>query len=290
MFGPLVPEAPVSEHIKPIVKWAGGKRQLLGVLEEHFPKQFGSYYEPFLGGAAVFFRLVSTRPPFRAVLSDINQELIVTYNVIKDRIDELISLLKDHKKNYNASPKDYFYKIRASEPFSELDQTARLIFLNKTCFNGLYRVNSKNKFNVPFGRYRNPAICDEENLRLVHKALNVSKANIICTDFRKIAEQVQPGDFVYFDPPYQPVNSTSNFTSYTKDGFTFEDQKDLAELALSLHERRCHVLISNSDVPEIRSLYKNDCFRIRQVSANRFINSKANLRTGHTELVIWNQI
>jgi DNA adenine methylase len=290
MLESLIPEVPIVDHIRPIVKWAGGKRQLLGVLEEHFPKQFETYYEPFLGGAAVYFRLVSTRPPFKAVLSDINRELIITYNIVKERVDDLISRLYDHKVNYDAAPEDYFYKIRASEPLTDLEQAARLIFLNKTCFNGLYRVNRKNKFNVPFGRYSDPPICDEQNLRSVSKALNISNADITPTDFRKIEEQVNPGDFVYFDPPYQPINSTSNFTSYTKDGFTIEDQKDLRDLALTLHQRRCHVLVSNSDVPEIRSLYKNDCFKIRQVSANRFINSKASLRTGHTELIIWNQI
>jgi DNA adenine methylase len=261
MFGPLCPDSPAIDRIKPIVKWAGGKRQLLDVLGEHFPKQFGTYFEPFLGGAAVYFRLASTRPPFKAVLSDINKELIATYNIVQKKIDELIPLLKDHKINYESTPENYFYKIRAYEPFSDLDQAARLIFLNKTCFNGLYRVNSKNKFNVPFGRYSNPAICDEENLRAVSKALNVCEANVICADFRKIAEQAQSGDFVYFDPPYQPTNSTSNFTSYTKEGFTFKDQKDLADLALTLHEMHCHVVVSNSDVPEIRSC-KQDCFKL----------------------------
>jgi DNA adenine methylase len=289
MFGPLVPDIPTIDHIKPIVKWAGGKRQLLGVLEGHFPKQFGTYFEPFLGGAAVYFRLASTRPPFKAVLSDINKELIVTYNIVEKKIDELILSLQDHKVNYDASPENYFYKIRASEPSSDLDEAARLIFLNKTCFNGLYRVNSKNKFNVPFGKYSNPNICDEENLRAVSKALNNCEAKIECSDFRKVAEQAQAGDFIYFDPPYQPVNSTSNFTSYTKDGFSFADQKDLADLALKLHKMHCHVLVSNSDVPEIKRLYNRDCFKIRQVSANRFINSKASLRTGHTELIISNQ-
>lgn len=289
MLEPLQPECYLA---RPFVKWAGGKRQLLDNLEHYFPKQFGTYFEPFLGGGAVFFRLTSKRLPFRTVLSDINEELIVTYRVVEKHVEELILALKDHKTKYDADQESYFYKVRKiSLPelskLSEVDKAARLLFLNKTCFNGLYRVNSKGVFNVPFGRYKNPKICDENNLRAVSTALNLSEAKIFSGDFVDMTKQAEAGDFIYFDPPYHPMSSTASFTSYTENGFDEKDQKRLSNLCIELGERGCTVLLSNSNTPEIRALYKDpEKFKIKEVSAMRAINCKGNLRTGHTELII----
>jgi DNA adenine methylase len=274
---------------RPFVKWAGGKRQLLDNLELDFPMNFGTYYEPFLGGGAVFFRLANKLPPFKAVLSDINEELIITYNVVEKQVEALILALKEHKINYEAEPENYFYKVRKipAPDLSDLEKAARLLFLNKTCFNGLYRVNSKGTFNVPFGRYKNPKICDENNLRAVSCALNLSKAKVISGDFVDIARQAGKDDFVYFDPPYHPLSATASFTSYTENGFNGKDQTRLANLCKELGERGCNVVLSNSNTPEIRALYKNpELFKIREVQAMRAINCKGALRSGHSELII----
>ncbi len=278
-----------SKGARPFVKWAGGKKQLLDSLELYFPKDFKTYYEPFLGGGAVFFYLVNTRPRFRAVLSDTNAELILTYNVIKTNVEDLIDKLLEHAKLYRVETKEYFYKVRASAPENDLDKAARLIFLNRTCFNGLYRVNSRGKFNVPFGQYENPKICDEENLRLVSAALNYSNAEITANDYVDAVSSAGKGDFVYFDPPYQPVSSTANFTSYTKTGFSFEDQKNLSKLFKELHQKECYVVLSNSNTPEIQELYKDKFIKREKVVASRAINCKGNLRKGFTELIIYNQ-
>lgn len=286
---PLSKTTNSSKGARPFVKWAGGKKQLLDSLELYFPKDFKTYYEPFLGGGAVFFYLVNTRPRFRAVLSDTNAELILTYNVIKTNVEDLIGKLLEHAKLYRVEPKEYFYKVRASEPENDLDKAALLIFLNRTCFNGLYRVNSRGKFNVPFGRYENPKICDEENLRLVSAALNYSNAEITANDYMDAVSSAGKDDFVYFDPPYQPVSSTANFTSYTKTGFSFEDQENLSKLFKKLHQKECYVVLSNSNTPEIQELYKDKFIKREKVVASRAINCKGNLRKGFTELIIYNQ-
>jgi DNA adenine methylase len=277
---------PWSRSPRPFVKWAGGKGQLLKRLEKYFPENFGTYYEPFLGGGAVFFHLVQRRKGhrFNAVLSDINDELITTYGVIKNQVDDLINQLRSHILKYRANPKNYYYTIRASEPSVDVERAARLIFLNKTCYNGLYRVNSKGKFNVPFGKYKNPKILDEENLRSVSSVLCWSNAKLLATDFQKATKDAKNGDFIYFDPPYQPISSTANFTSYTETGFSGDEQERLAKLFRALHKRGCKVLLSNSDTPEIHTLYEG--FNIEVVSALRAISCKGNQRKGHTELII----
>ncbi len=272
---------------KPFVKWAGGKGQLLDELKPFFPEKFGTYFEPFLGGGAVFFSLLASGRQFDAVLSDTNEELITSYNVIKDEPEQLISTLVRHKDRYKRAPEDYFYAVRESEPTNNVEIAARLIFLNKTCFNGLYRVNSKGKFNVPFGRYRNPAICDKENLKSVSSALCWFKAKIVPLDYLEAAQQAKKGDFVYFDPPYQPVSKTANFTGYTQNGFSARDQEKLARLCKELSDRGCKVLVSNSNTEDILSLYADtERFVVKTVAAMRAINCKGNLRTGHSELII----
>lgn len=277
---------PWKKALKPFVKWAGGKGQLLERLERYFPKDFGTYYEPFLGGGAVFFHLVNKRPKFDAVLSDTNAELITTYKVIKEQVEDLIKLLRSHRSKYRINPKDYYYSVRATEPQLNVEKAARLIFLNKTCFNGLYRVNSKGKFNVPCGWFLNPRIFEPENLRLVSTVLNWSNAKLLIADFREATKDAKEGDFVYFDPPYLPKSPTASFTSYTAGGFSISDQKTLEKWSAELSKRGCKILLSNSDTPEIHEIYKD--YKIELVQVLRAINCKGDQRKGHTELIIRN--
>ena len=276
----------VGSTVKPFVKWVGGKRQLLTQFRELglYPSEFddadGRYFEPFVGGGAVFFDL----QPKKATISDLNSELITTYLIIRDNVEPLIESLKEHIYD-----KDYFLKMRAMNPaeMSELDVASRFIYLNRTCFNGMYRVNSKGQFNVPFGRYKNPIICDEDNLRAVSKTLK--NVEILNADYKAAVSKAKTGDFVYFDPPYYPVSPTSLFTSYTKDGFAEKEQIELRDAFAELSNRGCYVMLSNSDSTFIRDTYsglKN--VTITTVSAGRAINSKATGRGKIAELVITN--
>lgn len=282
----LLQSIPWSRKPRPFVKWAGGKGQLLNRLENHFPEAFETYYEPFLGGGAVFFHLVSMRPRFNAVLSDLNAELMTTYGVIKDQVEDLIVLLKNHRTKYRVNPKKYYYSVRASEPSVDVEKAARLIFLNKTCYNGLYRVNKKGRFNVPCGWFLNPKIFDIENLRSISTVLRWSDVKLLSIDYREATKDAKEGDFIYFDPPYQPKSLTASFTSYTTSGFSEKEQELLGEWFRKLDARGCHILLSNSDTPEIRTLYKDYNIEVAQVL--RAINCKGNGRKGHTELIISN--
>lgn len=270
----------------PFVKWVGGKRQLLLQFQELglYPSAFGGtsggYFEPFVGGGAVFFDL----QPKNATISDLNSELITAYKVVRDDVESLIESLKKHIYD-----KGYFLKVRAMNPaeMSELDIASRFIYLNRTCFNGMYRVNSKGQFNVPFGRYKNPVICDEGNLRAASRALKGAK--ILNVDYKSAVSEAKAGDFVYFDPPYYPISSTSSFTSYTKERFAEKEQVELRDTFTELSNRGCYVMLSNSDTAFIRNIYgelKN--VTITAVSAGRAINSKATARGKITELVITN--
>jgi len=273
---------------KPFVKWAGGKRQLIPILNENLPKSFGTYYEPFLGGGALLFHMLTERKGQKCSISDLNSDLVLTYTTIRNRIDELISSLKNHERNYHKDSKTYYYSVRESNPRSEIEKTSRLLFMNRTCFNGLYRVNSKGKFNVPLGRYTNPNIVNEENLRSVSAILESSKVAIKCRDFESVLRDAKKGDLVYFDPPYQPVSQTANFTSYTNKSFTYEDLNRLAELCLKLDSKGCKVLLSNSDSKEVAEIFSNKSWKINRIQANRSINSNSKKRTGHFELLIKN--
>ncbi len=265
---------------KPFVKWAGGKRQLIKILKKYVPSDFNVYFEPFVGGGALLFEIM----PEKAVIIDINEELINSYNVIKNNVEKLIEDLSKHKNE-----KDYYYKIRALNP-EELDpvkRASRFIFLNKTCFNGLYRENSQGKFNVPFGKYKNPKILDEENLLAVSKYLNENDIKIIQGDYKEVLKFAQKEDFIYFDPPYYPLNKTSSFTKYNKYDFTEKDQIELAKVFKELNKRGCYLLLSNSNTDFIKKLYKE--FDIIPVNANRFINCKGNLRKKQNiEIIIKN--
>lgn len=273
---------------KPFVKWAGGKRQLIPILNKNLPKQMGTYYEPFLGGGALLFHILTERDRQSCGISDLNSDLILTYTTIRDKIDELINSLKIHSKNYKKDAKSYYYSIRESTPKSAIEKTSRLLFLNRTCFNGLYRVNSKGKFNVPLGRYTNPNIVNEENLRAVSNVLQSSKVSIQCRDFESVLKDVRKDDFVYFDPPYQPVSSTANFTSYTHKSFTFDDLERLADLCLKLDAKECKVMLSNSNSKEVEDMFTEKQWKIKKIQANRSINSDSRKRTGHYELLIKN--
>ena len=262
---------------KPFLKWAGGKGQLLAQYAPLFPKQFGRYHEPFVGGGAVFFRL---RPP-RATLSDDNAELVHCFTTVRDDVDALVGALGQHRYE-----KDYYYAVRAQDPaeLSPAARAARTIFLNRSGFNGLYRVNAAGRFNVPFGRYTNPTICDAPNLMACARALRLS--TILRAPFPAVLERARHGDFVYFDPPYHPLSKTAHFTAYAAGGFREDDQRELAGVYAELDRRGVLVMLSNSNTPLIRELYQG--FRVVEVQATRAINSKAARRGAITELVVLN--
>lgn len=279
----------LEDKPKPFVKWVGGKRQLLKQFRElnlYPPEDFdpinSTYFEPFVGGGAVFFDLL----PANSELSDLNQELVITYNVIKNDVDKLIWSLQKHIYS-----KEYYLEIRAKKikNLKDIEIASRFIYLNRTGFNGMYRVNKSGEFNVPFGKYDNPLICDEMNLRKVSKALqNVS---IQYQDYKEILTRVQKGDFVYFDPPYFPFSKTASFTSYTANTFLEKEQIELRDTFVDLHNKGCFVMLSNSDTDFINKIYTeiNDKqIHIYKVSAGRAINSKASGRGKVSEVVITN--
>jgi DNA adenine methylase len=278
--GSLV-QIPETLPAAPFLKWAGGKSRLLKTFDRYFPKNFKRYFEPFLGGGAVFFHLANKNRNLTAFVSDLNPELINCYEMVRDNKQALIASLKKHRND-----KHHFYKIRSQDPKGLLpaQRASRLIFLNKTCFNGLYRVNSKGNFNVPFGKYKSPKIIDEPNLTACSRILN--RATISCEPFDQIFFKARLEDFIYLDPPYQPISATSNFTGYTKGAFTLEDQKRLSELFRALSRRGCYLMLSNSDTPEIRALYKG--FRFETVQASRAINCNGRRRGRINELLILN--
>ncbi|MGI0094826.1 MAG: DNA adenine methylase, partial [Nitrosotalea sp.] len=273
---------------KPFVKWAGGKRQLLPVITNHIPSKFERYFEPFLGGGAVFFSLVAKERKTKWFISDLNSDLALSYVTIRDRVKELVLSLENHAANYTKNQSSYYYKVREANPKNDIDKVSRLIFLNKTCFNGLYRVNSKGKFNVPVGRYVNPNIVNKENLFEVSRVLQSKDISIKCQDFEDALKGVGHEDFVYLDPPYQPVSTTASFTSYTDSNFDFSDQERLYAKFKALDKKGVKVLLSNSRSDEIIELFSEFSDGIITINANRFINSVSQKRTGHTELLIKN--
>ncbi|MFN7716128.1 MAG: DNA adenine methylase [Pseudanabaenaceae cyanobacterium] len=276
----------------PFVKWVGGKRALMPELIAHLPPKFdpqvNSYYEPFLGGGALFFALQSRASGLiNANLSDTNLELVLTYITVRDNPQELIERLKQHQANHS---KEYYYQIRSQHNLqSPLDVAARFIYLNKTCYNGLYRVNSKGAFNVPMGSYKDTsAIVQEGNIFACSRALQ--NVNINHYQFEKInIQKTSPksGDFIYFDPPYHPTDELS-FTRYAKLDFTEKNQEDLRDFAAKLSKKGVYVMISNSETGFIKSLYQRKPFKISLVSAPRFVNCKANKRGNVGEVLITN--
>lgn len=272
---------------RPFLKWAGGKGRLITQLRQHFPSDFVNYFEPFLGGGAVFFNLPITG---KVYLNDINTSLINSYVHVKDDVDNLITCLSVLEKKYKKLSEDdrqvFYYEQR--EKFNSLpkgiQKSVLLIFLNKTCFNGLYRENSKGMFNVPFGRFSNPTICDADNLRAASVLLK--DTSLTSTPYSKVVKHAKRGDFVYLDPPYHPTNVSSSFTAYSKDGFTAQDQEELHDLFVELDRRGCFVMLSNSNTPLIRDLYR--CFTQESISAARAINAQGAKRGKISELIVLN--
>jgi DNA adenine methylase len=260
----------------PFIKWAGGKRSLLRQIRPHLPPNFGRYFEPFVGGAALFFELA----PRRATLTDNNHRLVATYRGLRDALDEVVTRLKSYKYD-----RAFFMAMRARDidSASDAEVAAWFIYLNKTGYNGLYRVNSKNRFNVPFGRYTDPTICNEANLRACARALR--GADIAVSDFEATVARAKKGDLVYFDPPYVPLSATSSFTSYTAGGFDIHEQTRLRDTAAALARRGVHVVLSNSSAKAVYELYGSD-FDIVEIVARRSINSRADRRKPIAELLI----
>ena len=264
------------------VKWAGGKGQLIDQFIPLFPKKFNRYIEPFVGSGAVLFYILQKYPDVEVIISDVNVELITSYKTVKNDVEKLIKKLKEHQKKHN---KEYYYIIRAIDPktLSDVDNSARFIYLNKTCFNGLYRVNSKGEFNVPIGSYTNPDIVSEDKLRLLSKLLKSVK--ILNESFEKVLNYAEKGDFVYFDPPYYPLNGNS-FTTYHHDAFLDEAHKKLANVFDKLSKKGCVCMESNSNANFIKKLYTK--YKINTVQATRMINCRSEGRGIINEVVIRN--
>ncbi len=270
--------------VAPVLKWVGGKRQLLKDISKHIPDKYSTYYEPFLGGGAVLFHL----QPNEAVVNDINQELINVYNVIRDSPKELIEDLKKHKNEA-----DYFYEIRELDrnhirynQLSKVEKASRIIYLNKTCYNGLFRVNQQGEFNTPFGGYKNPNIVNARILIAVSKYINQAEIIFKCGDFEEAVKGIQKGAFVYFDPPYDPVSDSANFTGYDKGGFPRQEQIRLKNLCDKLDAKGIKFLLSNSATEFILDLYQD--YNISLVQANRAINSKGDKRGRVDEVLVKN--
>jgi len=272
---------------QPFVKWVGGKRALLPQIFEHIDTNFNNYYEPFTGGGALFFELYNRGllADKNVFLFDINAELVNTYNVVKNKPLELIERLKEFKEKHS---KEFYYEVRAWDrkddylDKSELIRATRFIYLNKTCFNGLYRVNKKNQNNVPMGAYKNPNICDEKTIINGSKALQ--NVTILNSSYKDVLTYARKGDFIYFDPPYYPLTETANFTSYSEFDFFDKEQKELFDVFKKLDSINCQVLHSNSCTDFIKELYKE--YQIEEVKANRFINSKSKDRGKISEFLI----
>ncbi len=266
---------------RPFLKWAGGKQRLLPQYAPIFPprEKIKRYFEPFIGSGAVFFHYQFPQ----AHLSDRNEKLIEVYKMVRDQTEQVIAALQGHRNEA-----DYYYAMRAQEPagLSSVERAARLIYLNKTCYNGLYRENSKGAFNVPFGRYHNPKICDEPRLRAAAAALR--GVDLRAVDFAKAVETAVPHDFVYFDPPYVPLSQTSNFTSYNGAGFDYDDQVRLAETVHRLTAVGVRVAVSNSSADLVYDLYNQPAYRLIEIQARRNINSQADKRGPVKELLIVN--
>jgi len=275
--------------VKPIMKWVGGKRELLPELRKNIPSSFdketNTYYEPFIGGGALLFDIL----PHYGVINDSNEELVNLYKVVKNDVDSLIREVSSYPYD-----KDFYYSIRELDRregfpdfLSDIKRAARTLYLNKTCFNGLYRVNKKGQFNTPFGKYSNPTICKEQDLKDVSYYFNDNDISIMSGDFAQCAKDAQEGDFVYLDPPYVPLSKTSSFTSYTKEGFEDCDQRRIKSIIDDLSNNGVYVLMSNSSSPDVFDLYSSD-YNVETVKVARKVNSKAHKRNKIDEFLIKN--
>ncbi|NEP10387.1 MAG: DNA adenine methylase [Symploca sp. SIO2C1] len=273
---------------QPFLKWAGGKRQLISIIQDFVPKKYTEYYEPFVGAGAVLFSI----QPTQAVINDTNSELINCYRVIRDKPEELLTLCQHYKDNHS---KEHYYKLRAQDRnddfkyLSPVQKAARIIYLNKTCFNGLFRVNSSGQFNVPYGNYSNPSIAQYSVIKAVSAYLNQADVRILEGDFEQAVATAKKGDFIYFDPPYHPISDTSFFTGYSVNGFGEKEQTRLRDTCDRLSDRGCQILLSNSAAPLIKSLYNDSRYEIVEVKASRAINAVSSKRGKISELLIYNK-
>lgn len=287
MFKEEIAIVGITTKLKPFTKWTGGKRQLLDVLISNMPESYGTYYEPFIGGGALFFEV----QPKKAVINDLNNDLMLSYKAIKNNLEELIEYLKVHNEN---NSKEYYYDIRSAdrdgryEKMTNTEKAARLMYMLRVNFNGLYRVNSKGQFNTPYGKYKNPKIVDEELLYAINDYLNSNNIEILNTSFDKAVGDAKENDFIYLDPPYVPLTATSNFTAYTSEGFGYEEQVLLRDIFVELDKRGCYVMLSNSSADLVYDLYSDYEETTIAVSATRMINSNAKKRGAIQELLIKN--
>lgn len=272
--------------VAPVLKWVGGKRQLMDVIAPLIPSSLTTYYEPFIGGGAVLFNL----QPKKAVINDLNPELINVYKMIKDNPNELIEALQVHE---SLNCEDYFYEVRAFdrnkiefEKLSSIEKAARVIYLNKTCYNGLFRVNSSGEFNSPWGRYSNPNISNVPTIKALNTYFNKYDITIKCGNYEDSLKGIRKGAFVYLDPPYMPISSSSSFTGYTANGFGEKEQVELKNLCDKLNNKGVKFLLSNSSCPFIEELYKN--YTIQKVPAKRTINANAEKRGAIDEVLVRN--
>ena len=274
-----------KSKLQPFTKWTGGKRQLLPIIKSFKPDNYNGYFEPFIGGGALFFDLA----PENAIINDFNSELVNCYLQIKEHPLELIDFLSEHQKN---NSKDYFLDLRSVDRDGRIDtmtaveRAARIMYLLRVDFNGLYRVNAKNQFNAPYGNYKNPKIVNRELILAISDYLNNKDIMIMTGDFEKAVQDVNAGDFVYFDPPYIPLSETSAFTSYTHEGFSYEDQVRLRDCVKRLDEKGAFVMLSNSSSPLVEDLYRD--FIIHKVDVTRTNGAKASSRGKVSEIIVTN--
>jgi DNA adenine methylase len=270
---------------QPFLKWAGGKSQLLGQFDPFFPDSIASYCEPFVGGGAVFFHLKARFPQMDVCLLDNNAELINCYKIVRDQVKELMRLLDEHLKAFQTGGERYFYLVRSRHDLTEpLERAARMIFLNKTCYNGLWRVNARGEFNVPIGSYKPEKVSLYDKSNLLAASRELQRTEIAVQDFRHTLRATTRGQFVYVDPPYVPLSPTSNFTSYTKEDFGKPEQEELAALFADAARRGVQLMLSNSDTPLVRKLYGE--FTIKTVSARRAVNSDGAKRGRVSEVIV----
>ena len=277
----------VNKELQPFTKWTGGKRKLLPIIKSLMPDNYTNYFEPFVGGGALFFELA----PQQALINDFNTELINCYQQIKEHPDQLITLLQHHQEK---NTKDYYLDLRSVdrdgriEQMTGVEKAARIMYMLRVDFNGLYRVNAKNQFNVPYGRYKNPKIVDSELIYAISNYLNKNSIQIVSGDFEKAVETAKQGDFVYFAPPYIPISETSAFTSYTHEGFSYDDQVRLGDTFKKLSERGVHVMLSNSSSSLVYELYKD--FTIHSIEVTRANGAKASSRGKVLEVIVTNDV
>ena len=277
-----------DNKLSSILKWAGGKRRIAHFLSKFCPDVIERYFEPFLGGGSLFLYLAQTKPRFKAVLSDSNPDLINVYKCVRDDVTNLIAILEVHQSKYYENPDKYYYYMRDTySPANAMQNAARLIFLNRTCYNGLYRVNKSGSFNVPHGTYLRPTICNNRRLNAFSEILQRNESEIICDNYRNVIQRCQNGDVIYLDPPYFPLSKTAYFHEYTKEEFGHLEQITLAKEFSRLSKIGCTVLLSNSSSSFISDLYQD--YNIMTISTTRQINCDASNRLKHQELLITNR-